>query len=482
VDVAIAGYEAGVTPRRIRLTLAGDATLTATHVGGRLGWSPTRGLAAELLVPELTLQVGGTELPVVLPVVGADGSVTLPAAGWDAVERLVGYLSGVVGGLAADTTALLGWTAAPSRAGQDPAPPATRLRLADLVADPAAALRAWLPAVAVSTAGPALLRLVADLMAGSGGVQGVLLGSGHPDDPFRLPVGAGLPEPVAWFPPAGLLPRVSLVGEPVRNWRPGDDPLPFEALAAALAAEAAVATDVRDLVAGRPVAAGLAALLERWTGSDGRVVPPPVPPAGVTVVTDPVAAAPLLAGLDVELELGRTPQVTVWVDLGAGAWPGAPAGRRVDLATAALTATCSRCPPRPPASGSWRSGRRADCLPAGGGTGGSDGTAEQAARLRRFVQALAAVSADVVLVAAGGAGHAARAVAEAEAAVTALVTAGTPLSPVAFTVLSTQPGADALRLLDRLLPPAPPAPADPDAPAEDADLALGRRWSAASWS
>jgi hypothetical protein len=73
---------------------------------------------------------------------------------------------------------------------------------------------------------------------------------------------------------------------------------------------------------------------------------------------------------------------------------------------------------------------------------GSDGTAEQAARLRRFVQALAAVSADVVLVAAGGAGHAARAVAESEAAVTALVTAGTPLSsPVAFTVLSTQPGA-----------------------------------------
>ena len=475
VEVAIAGYEAGVTPRRVRLALADDATLTAEHVGGRLGWSPTAGLTAELLVPELTLQVGGTTIPVALPVVGTDGSVTLPPEGWDGVEVLVGYLAGVVGGLAADTAGLLGWTAErPGRTG-GVAPPATRLRLADLVADPAAALRAWLPAVAVSEAGPALLGLVADLMAGSGGVQGMLLGTGHPDDPFRLPVGAGLPEPAVWFPPAGLLPRVSQVGEAVRAWRPGNEPLPVDALAAALAAEAEVATDLRDLVTGRPVAGGLAALLERWTGSDGRVVPPPVPPAGVTVVTDAVAAGQLLGELDVELELGRTPQVTVLVDLGARAWPDAPAGRRVDLATAGLTADMFALPEA--ATGEWfvALGRRADCLPAGGTGGtGSDGTAEQAARLRRFVQALAAVSADVVLVAAGGAGHAARAVAESEAAVTALVTAGTPLSPVAFTVLSTQPGADALRLLNRLLPAAPAASTDPDVPAEDADLALGR--------
>ena len=51
-----------------------------------------------------------------------------------------------------------------------------------------------------------------------------------------------------------------------------------------------------------------------------------------------------------------------------------------------------------------------------------------------------------------------------------MVTLGTPLGPVALTALSTQPTADAVRLLARLLPPV-----DPEAPPEDDDLRLGRR-------
>ena len=48
-----------------------------------------------------------------------------------------------------------------------------------------------------------------------------------------------------------------------------------------------------------------------------------------------------------------------------------------------------------------------------------------------------------------------------------LVLLGTPLSPVSLTALSVQPTADALRLLDRLLPPA-------GVEIDNDDLALGR--------
>ncbi|MBS0340518.1 MAG: hypothetical protein JSS56_08310, partial [Proteobacteria bacterium] len=59
----------------------------------------------------------------------------------------------------------------------------------------------------------------------------------------------------------------------------------------------------------------------------------------------------------------------------------------------------------------------------------------------------------------------------AQVKVTDLVTLGTPLSPIALTAISTQPTADALRLLNRLLPTPPGGPEDEP---EDADLSLGR--------
>ena len=67
----------------------------------------------------------------------------------------------------------------------------------------------------------------------------------------------------------------------------------------------------------------------------------------------------------------------------------------------------------------------------------------------------------------GGAGHACRLAAEQQTAVTDVVSVGTAQGPVSATALSHQPGADALRLLARMLPPAA-------TDLEDDDLALGR--------
>ena len=160
-----------------------------------------------------------------------------------------------------------------------------------------------------------------------------------------------------------------------------------------------MAGDVRALVEGRDIAAGLDALTQRWIGGDGRIVPPPVAPAGITVRRSGLAAAQLIEQLDLEDLTGRVPTTTVYVALGAEAWPDAPADRRVDLRAGGLDATMFAAPT--PATGDWfvALGTRADCRASGSTT---DGTPEQAARLARVLDALATVSNDIALVAVRG--------------------------------------------------------------------------------
>lgn len=464
VAAQLTAHEADVTPDRVRLAIGESASVEADRVGLRLAWTPARGLSADLVAPGLEVRSGADRIPVVLPVIGADGTVSLPAEGWNAVEQLIGHFGELVGGVLADLVGILGWSgASPTLGGTRGARP--RLRLSDLVDDPAAALLAWSPAVLAGELGPTVLNLVADLLEGGAGTRGLVRGTGHPDDPYRLPVGAGRPSPAVWFTPDGLEPRHTTAPDPVRNWRPGQPPLTPAALALALEGEGAVDSGLRGLVMDRPLEAGLAALLERWQDTDGRITPPETDLVGVTVLRDGVAAGQLLDQLDIPDLLERAPEVVVYIGLGPAAWPNAPAARRVDLTGAGLTPDMFTFPPA--ATGEWyvALGGRAACRAAGST---SDGTADQAARLRRLVQALAAVSSDIVLVGLAGAGHAARLVAQSELVVTALVTLGTPLAPIALTALSNQPTADALRLLDRLLNALDPA--EPD----DADLALGR--------
>ncbi len=470
IEGSLSARERGVNPPRVILPLGG-ATLTASGVGLRLGWTPASGLVASIDAPNLALDIGGARLPIALPVIAADGTVTLPAAAWDGVEALVGYLGALVGGFLGDVVDALGWTTDTFGAGGLPSIGA-RLRLADMAADPQTALGNWLPRMLLSEAGPRALSILADLFRGSGHNRGFIEGTGHPDDPYRLAISDSLPNFAVWFPPAGLERRVVAAPEALQRWRPGDPGFSPEALAACLNAEGTVATDVRSLIDGRDLAGGLAAIAQRWTGGDGRIVPPLAGPAGVFVNRSGVAAGQLIGVLDIEDLTGRVPTTTIYVGLGADAWPQAPAGRRVDLTAAGLDATMFAAPTA--ATGDWfvALGSRADCRPVGSAT---DGTPEQAARLARVFDALAAVSADIAVVAVAGAGHAARLGAQVQAAVTDLITLGTPLSSISLTAISTQPTADALRLLNRLLPSAAVADlADPDAEGEDADLALGR--------
>jgi len=465
VHGVLSARERGVNPPRITLPLADGITVTATSVGLRLGWTATAGLAASIEVPELSLQVGDDVLPVALPVIGSDGTVDLDDAGWNTVQLLIGELGSMSPGTVGELLRLLGWsgTAGAGRPG---------LRLADLVDDPLTALGEWLPELALSELGPHALELVADLIGGVGPVTGAIAGSGHPDDPYRIPLGANIPEPAVWFPPAGLEPPGTAVPEAMARWRPGDLGLTPVALEDALRAEANIDRTLAELVRARAIAAGLAAITDRWSGSDGRIAPPLTPPAGIGIVTAGVAAGQLLGLIDLETELDRVPTTVVYVDIGSASWPGAPAARRIDLTATGLAPAMFTLPAA--AAGEWfvALGTKTACQLA---SGDADGTGGQTARLGRVLETLAPLGNDLVVVAVGGAGHAARHAADANTSVSDLVLVGTPLGPVSLTALTTQPSADALRLLHRLMPPAAAHGDEPD----DADLALGRHLVAA---
>jgi large repetitive protein len=464
VEATLSARERGVNPPRARFALGDGVEISAAQVGLRLAWSPAAGFGATVSVPDLSLSTGGIALPIVLPVVAPDGSVTLPADAWDGVEALVGHLGALIGGFVGDTVRALGWSPEIAQAGGDSVTGA-HLRLADLVASPAAALADWLPRLAMSELGEEALGVLADLFAGSGALRGVVQGRGDPDDPKALALGAGLPELAVWFPPQGLEPASVAAPQALQQWRPGDAALPPQGLAAALAAEATVDPSLRDLIDGRDIATGLVAIAQRWLGGDGRIVPPAVVPPGIAVRRTGLAASQLVGQLDLQDLIGRVPTTTVFVGLGPSAWPDAPAGRRIDLTAAGLDATMFAVPAA--ATGDWfvALGTRADCRTPGSTT---DGTPEQAARLARVLAALASAASDIALVAVAGAGHAARVAAQRPelTAVTDLVLLGTPLAPISLTALSVQPTADALRLLYRLMP-------GEDGEDDDA-LALGR--------
>lgn len=459
VEATLTARERGADPKRARLALGDTVAVVADHVGLLLAWAPEGGLAAQVSAPALRLELEDATIPIALPEIAADGSVTLPIEAWDGIEALVGHLGTLIGSVVGDLVHALGWV--PSAVA-----PGARLRLGELVVSPEVALREWLPRLAMSELGPRALALVADLFGGLGAARGVIEGSGRPEDPYRFALADGLPNVAVWFPPAGLEPLLTASNAALRDWRPGQPGLSGAALEAALRAEADVAADVRALVEGRQVGIALDALAQRWLGGDGRISPPTATPAGITLQRVGVAAGQLADALRLDDLLGRTPAVTVHVALGAAAWPDAPEDRRIDLSTAGLDASMFTLPAAE--LGEWFVclGTRADCRTSGSS---SDGTPEQAARLGRVLDALAGVSNDITLVALAGAGHAARLAAQptTRAAVTDLVLLGTPLAPISLTALSVQPTADALRLLDRLLPPA-------GVEADNDDLALGR--------
>ncbi len=456
---------------------AGPIALSADHIGLFAKWTAENGLEIRALAPNPAAEFKRQRIPIALPMFDAHGAPLLDEAGWDAVERLLGLLGSQSPQSAfRDLVAVLGWIAEGPNLADDPTwSGRPRLRLATLAVDPAAALKAWAVALLFEQS-PRIERAITVLsrqLTGSVESLGRLEGAGRPDAPYRLPLfdDGFTPQLAFWFEPQGpLRPMLTNVPDEIRDWRPGTPGLDGAALAYAVMRETQLAESIATLVASRDdLAAGLDALIARWSDTDGRIVPPTIDPIGISVhrFTD-VTIDRLGDALNLDQMLGGVPAVRIYIAVlaadAAMPWSGAPANRVIDLRAPGLAPESFASPSA--SAGEWYialGGRAASRL----ATGDADGIDGQAARLKRVLPAFAGLG-SVALIASAEAGHAARRAAEAVIAVTSLVTIGTPAGPVSFSVLDTAPAAEALRLLIALLPAFDPA--EPD----DFELARGR--------
>jgi hypothetical protein len=445
--------------------------LTADRIGVAVKWTPPDGVTAELVAPNLAIDLGSGPLPIPIPTIDGAGVVTLAPDDWDAIEGLLGAFVAATGvPWLRDLVGALGWVRR-SRARDVTA----RLRLSLLVTDPETALTRWLAELALRDRDllEQGLALVANLVAGSrAGVAGIVEGEGRPENPWQIPLSRtpGAVRLAVWVGPDGPVGSVGFAPTPLQSWRPGLPGFDITTLVRALEAEAETADDIAALLAGRAtLEAGLEALVVRWAGTDGRIVPPDSDPPGLIVhrLAD-LTHRDLPRVLDAPELLDRTLTTTVYVAVAAAdalPWPEIQPDRIIDLTAPGLAPAAFTLPA--PVAGDWfvaLGGRDAARL----ASGDADGVGGQTERLRRWLESLASAAGGIVLVAEAEAGHAARRAAEAVAGVTDLILLGTPAGPVAFTVLDAPPAADTLRFLSALLP------SDTDEISDDPDLAIGR--------
>jgi hypothetical protein len=474
IDVRLAAK--GVAPGAAEVDLGGFA-FRAGEFGlvarWRPGTGPDAGVAVRVLAPDLVVHSPGGDVPVTLPEVTSDGTLRLPDGGalddaaWDSLEGLLGALGAAAPpGLVRDLVDALGWRLGAAPPAEATAGGTPRLRLASLMTDARTAIRDWLGALALngSAAFVDLLRPLARAVTGAGNGIGTLTGSGSPSDPWQVPVAltADAPSLAAWLEPAGPVPSRPALPGALAGWQPSVPGLGPAALAAALTEQAGWDDGLADLLRDRDALSdGFDALLNRWDGSDGRVVPPPDGTAGLLAA---VSTNPALHSLDgvpfdgladaVRLDelLDRTPTTVVHVSVGAAPWSlGASADRIVLLDAPGLPPEAFS--PPTPAQGSWYvvlAGRAA----ARQAVGDDDGIAGQAARLVRVLAALGTVDATLTVLASAEAGHAAVRAAQSVAEVAEVVTLGTPWSPVSFSAVDVAPAEQAVRLLAALMPDA----------------------------
>jgi hypothetical protein len=480
----------GVDGAPIRLVADGYGVSVA-GLGARIAWDPTTGARVDpwLDAPHLLLDglegplagigVGGPEALALPPTVPPDLS-GLGVELLGVVEDVAGALLGAayraerahdaVAALLALAVEATGWGA------QRPGRP--RLSLAGLMADPGAELRRWARLVLAVDGGPArlpeaVLGLVARLLGAA------LPGVGVDGVPWAL----ALPGVAAPTPPAGGgsslgfgidLPSLALtLGAPTPDrfgsrapaalvgWRPGDPGLSGEVLAEGISLDAGVDDLLADALAGRgPLAAGFAALVERWGGTDGVLaLPDDLVPAGVTAHRPSELPhttrldSPLMTETLTEVweALGGTPTRLVYVGVVVDGEPDllpAAGAADIDLTLADAPVEAFAVPgPAPAGTTTVRLAGKAGAAASGGG----DGFAGQVARLRRAFEGLTGGGTSVVLVAAGAAGRPAVQAAAGIAGVAAVVTVATPWSAVSLDDVDLDPAAGALRLLLTLL-------------------------------
>ena len=494
----------GAADQDLRLVADGYG-LVLHSVGARVSWTPTSGVRVDPWLDAPRLVVAGAErslaslvdgglavgsatglaLPPALP---TDPAAWLPGV-WDALESLAGAalssaarerarVAGApdaVATLLAAATDLFGWSAAGR-------PSLNRLSLAALIADPGAELERWVALVTGAGGGRArlperALGYLARLLGGPGGVGSGVVGApwalALPGVDVDVEAAARLRALTGWTSavPALLLsmgaPTMDRYGSraplALVGWRPGDEGLTHDLLATGLAEDGAIDDVLADALAGRgPVADGLDALLQRWTGTDGVVaVADDAVPAGLSVHrpselahTARLDAATVTAALEaVWEELGGPPARLVLVGVVVDGEPdvlppSTDAGTvtEIDLRLAGAPVEAFAVPAAA-AVGRTVVRLAGKAAAANGSVGGYAG---QVARLRRTLGGLAS-GAPVVVVAGPAAGRPAVDAAAGLAGITAVVTVGTPWTPLTLADVDVAPAADTLRLLQTLV-------------------------------
>lgn len=459
----------------------GPIVVEVDHVGARAHWTPDRGLKITADAPDPVLRLDGVDLPLDLPSLGGDFSDFLDAltdAQWDALEQLAALIADQVEApWLCELVEALGWRrAAPILGG----PPRHRLRLARLVADPQAALRAWLADLLADGEADLARHLqpLARFLSGRPDASFSVAGSGTFADPWRVSLapGAGLPALAVWREPdLPLSVPAALASRPLRKWRPGGPGLEPGALADALLSEfPGLAGPFGAALDDRGMARGLTALEALWRGGDGRIAPPAAPVQGATLhLIENITAAALQESLDLGEVLGVAPTTTIHVRVQSATAdidPGLDPARMLDMRGAGRDPLAFT--PLADAAGDWHIllAPRADAALS---SGDPDGIRGQVARLKHALSSIASRPGATVVADAAAAHAAWIALDEMGTGLNRLVTIGMVLAPSQGPAVPDSATAEVLRRLDEFLP-APDA-AEPD----DADLAAARRLIAA---
>ena len=113
--------------------------LEATSIGLQIAWAagtgPGSGLQAGFAAPGLALDIDGTTVPLPVPQVASNGTVTMPPEAWASLETALSLLAArSPAWWLASVVELMGW---------GPAATGPHLALADVAAAPETALLGW---------------------------------------------------------------------------------------------------------------------------------------------------------------------------------------------------------------------------------------------------------------------------------------------------------------------------------------------------
>ncbi len=423
----------------------GPADLLAEAFGIEVAWSARAGIGIAVHAPGLALEVddsdaSGFELPAInlpLPRFNSDGSIDF-APDWQQLETALTALLRRLGSPVIDVMLeLIGWTGE-----------GARLRLTELISDPAAACRTWLADLVLDcdniriALGPLSYLL-------SGFQRSTPLGSGNAQDPFRSAISGEPRAPglAAWLEPGCPLPLHRY--EPPPGYFDSDEAPDADTLVKALRDAARVLPDLRDLLTARSrLDEGLALLAGRFIGTDGLLGRPQVLPDdvnGIDLYGYSYRELVALGAIDMfAIEVSETePEGILYVgceDLWATAFDANSIDARSETPPASIAAS---------ATGHWS---LALPLPAAAAAERPDrgGVGEQAARLQA---ALANRSADITVIAYGAAGAAALEAARSNSHITRVVTVGSPWTQLSISGFTSGLSADALRLLEQIRRP-----------------------------